>query len=81
MFAREYKVREAKKRKIAYFIITSGSSDHNQMIGTLESLRDFIKVLRRVDEGGTIYGTGAFLKGDVLTHPAYQQIYEMGKSL
>lgn len=51
------------------------------MIGTLESLRDFIKVLRRVDEGGTIYGTGAFLKGDVLTHPAYQQIYEMGKSL
>lgn len=81
MFAREYEVREAQKRKVAYFMITSGSSDHNQMVGTLESLRGFIRVLRTVDEGGIIYGTGAFLKGDALTHPAYQQAYEMGKLL
>lgn len=81
MFAREYEIREAKNRKVVYFIITSGASDKEQMVGTVESLRGFIRVLRTVDEGGIIYGTGAFLKGDVLKHPAYQEAYLMGKSI
>lgn len=51
------------------------------MVGTVESLRGFIRVLRTVDEAGIIYGTGAFLKGDALKHPAYQEAYLMGKSI
>lgn len=80
-FAREYEIREANKRKNAFFIITSGSPDHNQMVATIESLRGFIKVLKTVDEGGIIYGTGAFNKGDSCHHEAYHQAYVMAKTI
>lgn len=81
MFAREYEIRESTKRKKAYLILTSGTKDIKQTVGTVESFRGFIKVLRTVDEGGIIYGLGAFLKGDALHHLAYQQAYEQGKNL
>lgn len=70
-----------KKRKDVYYLITSGSPDHDQMIGTIESLRGFIKVLKTVDEKGIIYGTGAFLLGDAKKHVAFNQAYEMGKAV
>lgn len=81
LFAREYEIRESSKRKDAYFIITSGSPDHQQMVGTIESLRGFIRVLRTVDEKGIIYGTGAFQIGDAIKHPSYQESYEMGQQI
>lgn len=81
MFAREYEIRNAKKRKDVYYLITSGSPDYDQMTGTIESLRGFIKVLKTVDEKGIIYGTGAFLLGDAKKHVAFNQAYEMGKAV
>lgn len=81
LFAREYEICEMKERKKAYLIVTSGSPDINQMTGTVETFRGFIQVLRTVDEGGVIYGLGAFNKGDAYTHPAYKEAYEVGKSL
>lgn len=80
-FAREYEVREANQRKKAYLLLTCGTLDINQTVAAVESFRGFIKVLRTVDEGGIIYGLGAFQKGDALKHPAYQKAYEMGKNL
>ena len=80
-FAREYEIRESLKRKKAYLILTSGTKDIDQTIGTVESFRGFIKVLRTVDEGGIIYGLGAFLKGDALNHCAYLEAYETGKNI
>lgn len=80
-FAREYEIRESDKRKKAYLILTSGTKDKEQTIGTVESFRGFIKVLRTVDEGGIIYGLGAFQKGDALQHPAYIEAYTAGKEL
>lgn len=79
MFAREYEIREAKVKKKAYFIVTSGTDDKTNLLGTIESLRGFIKVLRTVEEAGIIYGTGAFRLGDAKQHPSYQEAYVMGK--
>ena len=45
-FAREYEIREAKKRKQAYLILTAGTNDQSQIIGTVESFRGFIKVFK-----------------------------------
>lgn len=81
MFAREYEIRESSTRKKAYLILTSGTTDKEQTIGTVESFRGFLRVLRTVDEGGIIYGLGAFLKGDAQKHPAYQEAYEEGKNV
>lgn len=81
MFAREYEIRESTQRKKAYLIITSGTPDIHQTVGTVESFRGFIRVLRTVDEGGIIYGLGAFLKGDAIKHSAYIDAYEQGKKI
>ncbi|MFQ6861467.1 MAG: flavodoxin family protein [Beduini sp.] len=81
MFAREYEIRDSEKHKKAYLILTSGSPDVKQMTGIVESFRGFIQVLRKVEEGGIIYGLGAFHKGDALEHPAYKEAYEMGKKI
>ena len=81
MFAREYEIRESQKRKKAYLILTSGTQDIEQTVGTVESFRGFIRVLRTVDEGGIIYGLGAFLKGDAKNHKTYQQAFEEGKNV
>lgn len=80
-FAREYEIRESDRRKKAYLILTSGTKDKEQTIGTVESFRGFIKVLRTVDEGGIIYGLGAFQKGDAQQHPAFTEAYKAGKEL
>ena len=79
--AREYEIRNSPKRKTAYLILTSGSTDREQMHGTIESFRGFIKVLKKVDEGGIIYGLGAFNKGDAYTHPSYDEAYQMGSTI
>lgn len=81
MFAREYEIREMNKRKKAYLILTSGTPDITQTVGTVESFRGFIKVLRTVDEGGIVYGLGAFQKGDAIHHEAYSQAYKMGMNV
>ena len=80
-FAREYEIREAKKRKQAYLILTAGTNDQSQTIGIVESFRGFIKVLRTVDEGGIIYGLNLLSKGQAKDSPFYQEAYEMAKSL
>ena len=80
-FAREYEIREAKKRKQAYLILTAGTNDQSQTIGIVESFRGFIKVLRTVDEGGIIYGLNLLSKGQAKDSPFYQEAYEMAKAL
>ena len=80
-FAREYEIREAKKRKQAYLILTAGTNDQSQTIRTVESFRGFIKVLRTVDEGDIIYGLNLLSKGQAKDSPFYQEAYEMAKSL
>ena len=74
-------ISSACKASSKYLILTSGSTDREQMHGTIESFRGFIKVLKKVDEGGIIYGLGAFNKGDAYTHPSYDEAYQMGSTI
>lgn len=79
-FAREFEIRDSQKRKEVYYVVTSGAPSIDQLTGTIESLRGFVKVMRKVDEKGIINGAGAFILGDAKTHEAYQTAYEMGKN-
>lgn len=81
MFSREYEIRESDQRKKAYLIVTSGATDIASLSPAVESFRGFIKVLRKVDEGGIIYGNGAIMMGDANHHQAYQEAYEAGKNI
>ena len=80
-FAREYEIRNASKQRDVYYILTSGVPDLRDHLGTIESLRGFIQVLKTVKEAGIINGAGAFMPGDIFDHPAYQKAYEMGRGM
>lgn len=80
-FAREYEIRDSEQRKDVYYIVTSGAPSIDQLTGTMESLRGFIKVMRKVDEKGVINGAGAFYLGDANNHPSFIEAYEMGKNV
>lgn len=81
MFAREYEIRNSEKRKKAYLIVTGGTTDISQTVGTVESFRGLLKVLKTIDEGGIVYGLGTLHKDEALHHHAYQEAYEIGESV
>lgn len=64
-----------------YFIITAADPQHDAADGTLAALRGFLRCLPNAQEAGVIYGMGAWDKGDVYRHPAYEQAYQMGKEI
>ena len=77
-FAREFEIRESKQRKKAYLILTGAVDVDANTIGAISSYKAFIRILRTIDDGGIINGCGAFLKGDVLNHPSYEEAYKAG---
>ena len=62
-----------------YFIITAADPQRDAAEGTLAALRGFLRCLPDAQEAGIVYGMGAWDKGDIYRHPAYEQAYEMGK--
>lgn len=64
-----------------YFIITAADPQHDAADGTLAAFRDFLRCLPDAQEAGVIYGMGAWDKGDVYRHPAYEQAYQIGKEI
>lgn len=69
------------KDKQFYFIITAADPQHSAAEETIAGLRGFLRCLSGAKEMGIIYGTGAWDKGDVLRHPAYEKAFEMGRSV
>ncbi len=67
--------------KELYFIVTAADTSIPNMQRTIECFRGFADCLPESVEKGIIYGTGAWAKGDIKTHPAMQQAFEMGKSV
>lgn len=67
------------KNKKFYYIITAADPQREAAEGTLLAFRGFIRCLPDAQEQGIVYGMGAWDKGDVYRHPAYEQAYEMGK--
>lgn len=68
-------------RKKFYFIITAADPQHDAADGTLAAFRGFLRCLLDAQEAGVIYGMGAWDKGDVYRHPAYEQAYQIGKEI
>lgn len=69
------------KSKDFCFIITAAAPQHEAADETLAGLRGFLRCLPEAREREIIYGTGAWDKGDILRHPAYERAFELGKSL
>lgn len=64
-----------------YFIVTAADSSKQSMERTLDGFRGFTLCLGDAKEKGTVYGVGAWRKGDINGSEAMQQAYEMGKSV
>ena len=75
----------ARYRKIAdkefYFILTSGNGKKAALEPVLVGLRAVLSCYPGAKQKGVVYGTGTGAIGDVLTTPAMQQAYEMGKAV
>lgn len=69
------------KGKDFYFIVTAAAPQHEAVEETITSLRGFLHCLPEARERAVIYGTGAWDKGDILLHPAYEKAFELGKAL
>lgn len=76
-YAREMEVQD----KTAYLITTciAPSEEYTETIRAC--FRGFISCFENVREGGIVAGCGTAEKGDVLSKPAMQEAYEMGKQI
>lgn len=68
-------------KKQFYYIITAADPQREAAEGTLAALNGFIRCLPDAEVKGIVYGMGAWDKGDVYRHPAYEKAYAMGKEI
>jgi len=61
-----------------YFIVTAADGSIPAMSRTLEGFRGFLSCLRYSREKGTIFGVGAWAKGDIQQTPAVKEAYQLG---
>lgn len=70
-----------------YFLITGAANKKELLERTVNGLRGYLACLPSAKEGGsgkekgTVYGINSFEKGIVKDTPAYNEAYEMGKSI
>ncbi len=67
------------KDKEFYYIVTAADEAKASAETTLACFRGYADCVEGAREMGVIYGMGAYEKGEILTHPAMKQAYEMGK--
>ena len=76
-FARHKEIRN----KEFYFIVTAADSRKEELESTFEGLRGFTRCLVGSKEKGSIYGTGAWGKGELDGSQSMKQAYKMGTSV
>lgn len=65
-----------------YFIMTAADTEKANLERTMETFRGFTEdCLDRANEAGILYGTGAWQVGEIKHTPAYEEAYQMGKSI
>lgn len=64
-----------------FYISTSTDRDEEATDGVFEAFHGFARCLYGSIERGVIRGNGARNRGDIDSHPAMQQAYEMGKEV
>lgn len=72
---------EVIRDKEMYYIMTAAEDEPNTMDTTLGCLRGWADCIPGSKEMGVIYGKGVYEKGEVLSTPALNEAYEMGKSV
>lgn len=65
----------------AYLIATCAEGAHSAVEGTLMDFRNFLRCATGLEEAGTVFGYGAWKKGDVKGNPAMEQAYRAGLSV
>ena len=69
------------KNKAFYYIVTCADEERASQKTTLACFRGYADCVEGAEEKGVIYGTGAYQPGEIKNSPAYQQAYEMGRSV
>lgn len=69
------------KDKEFYFMVSAADGEIKAMERTIEGFRGFTYCLEGAVEKGIVYGVGAWNKGDVKGSRAYDDAYEMGRSI
>lgn len=65
-----------------YFIMTAADTEKASLARTMEAFRGFTEdCLSGAREAGVIYGVGAWNIGEIKGTPAYEEAYEMGRSI
>lgn len=65
-----------------YFIMTAADTQKANLERTMEAFRGFTEdCLDGAREAGIIYGIGAWQMGEIQSTTAYEQAYEMGRSI
>lgn len=65
----------------AYLIATLADNEKESIVGTVAAFNGFMDCLDQVEEGGMIFGYGAWNKGDIIGNPAVKEAYETGKNV
>ena len=65
-----------------YFIMTAADTEKGNLTRTMEAFRGFTEdCLAGAREAGIIYGIGSWKVGEIKDTPAYNEAYEMGRSI
>ena len=72
---------EVIRDKELYYIMTAAEDEEHTMDTTLACMRGMADCIPGSKEMGIIYGKGVYQKGEVQSTPAFDQAYEMGKSV
>ncbi len=63
-----------------YFILSAADTRKKNLARTVEALRGFTEdCLEGAREKAVIYGTGAWLQGEIKSTPAFEEAYQAGK--
>lgn len=70
------------RNKDFYYIMTAADTNKANLTRTVEAFRGFTEdCLPGAREAGIIYGAGAWNVGEIKDTPAYEEAYQMGKSI
>lgn len=64
-----------------FYLIATAADGKPAMERTVDGLRGYLECLPGAKEMGVIYGAGAWQMGDILSNPAMQEAYRMGKNI
>ncbi|MCD7782177.1 MAG: flavodoxin family protein [Methanosphaera sp.] len=67
--------------KEVYIIIVAATKDKTLMERTVEDIRGYLDCLPNPHEKGIIYGNNAWEIGEIKNTPAYDEAYQMGKTV